>query len=157
MIAIIDYGMGNLRSVQKAFERVGYEAMVTREAGADRVRSRRGLTRRWRFQRLHGKSWPVWSDRAHLRHCPRAESRFWVFAWDSNYCFQKVKNSADRKGSICLPAKSLAFILKTASRYRTWVGTVSRRKKTQLFWREFPAVNLSTLSTPSMSFRKTLR
>lgn len=29
MIAIIDYGMGNLRSVQKGFERVGAEAIVT--------------------------------------------------------------------------------------------------------------------------------
>ncbi len=33
MIAIIDYGMGNLRSVQKAFEAVGHEAVVTRDAG----------------------------------------------------------------------------------------------------------------------------
>jgi glutamine amidotransferase len=31
MIAIIDYGMGNLRSVQKGFERVGHEAVVTRD------------------------------------------------------------------------------------------------------------------------------
>lgn len=30
MIAIVDYGMGNLRSVQKAFEFVGHEAVVTR-------------------------------------------------------------------------------------------------------------------------------
>ena len=30
MIAIIDYGMGNLRSVQKAFEAVGLDARVTR-------------------------------------------------------------------------------------------------------------------------------
>jgi glutamine amidotransferase len=29
MIAIIDYGMGNLRSVQKAFERSGHEATIT--------------------------------------------------------------------------------------------------------------------------------
>ncbi len=29
MIAIIDYGMGNLRSVEKAFEKVGFEATVT--------------------------------------------------------------------------------------------------------------------------------
>ena len=29
MIAVIDYGMGNLRSVQKGFERVGHEATVT--------------------------------------------------------------------------------------------------------------------------------
>ncbi|MFY8053050.1 MAG: imidazole glycerol phosphate synthase subunit HisH, partial [Armatimonadaceae bacterium] len=29
MIAIIDYGVGNLRSVQKAFEAVGQQAEVT--------------------------------------------------------------------------------------------------------------------------------
>ncbi|HJV36957.1 imidazole glycerol phosphate synthase subunit HisH [Geomonas sp.] len=29
MIAIIDYGMGNLRSVQKGFEKIGCEAVVT--------------------------------------------------------------------------------------------------------------------------------
>jgi imidazole glycerol-phosphate synthase subunit HisH len=31
MIAVIDYGMGNLRSVQKGFECVGHEAVVTRD------------------------------------------------------------------------------------------------------------------------------
>ncbi len=34
MIAIIDYGMGNLRSVQKGFERMGHEAVVTGDAKA---------------------------------------------------------------------------------------------------------------------------
>ena len=33
MIAIIDYGMGNLRSVQKGFEKVGAEAVVTADPG----------------------------------------------------------------------------------------------------------------------------
>ncbi len=41
MIAIIDYGMGNLRSVQKAFEKVGAQARVTHNSGdivnADKV------------------------------------------------------------------------------------------------------------------------
>jgi imidazole glycerol-phosphate synthase subunit HisH len=41
MIAIIDYGMGNLRSVQKAFEKVGHQAIVTSDpaqvAAADKV------------------------------------------------------------------------------------------------------------------------
>jgi glutamine amidotransferase len=32
MIAIIDYQMGNLRSVQKGFEKVGYEARITSDA-----------------------------------------------------------------------------------------------------------------------------
>lgn len=31
MIAVIDYGMGNLRSVQKGFEKVGFNAVVTDE------------------------------------------------------------------------------------------------------------------------------
>jgi len=29
MIAIIDYGMGNLRSVQKGFQKVGQDAIIT--------------------------------------------------------------------------------------------------------------------------------
>ncbi len=41
MIAIVDYGMGNLRSVQKGLERVGQEAEITADAGviarADKV------------------------------------------------------------------------------------------------------------------------
>jgi glutamine amidotransferase len=41
MIAIIDYGMGNLRSVQKGFEKVGHQAVVTsdpaRVAAAEKV------------------------------------------------------------------------------------------------------------------------
>ncbi|GBD26968.1 Imidazole glycerol phosphate synthase subunit HisH [bacterium HR30] len=40
-IAVVDYGMGNLRSVQKALERVGAEAVVTREAQT--IRSARGV------------------------------------------------------------------------------------------------------------------
>src|SRR5262249_21664274 len=32
-IAIIDYGMGNLRSVQKGLERAGFAATVTRDPG----------------------------------------------------------------------------------------------------------------------------
>ena len=32
MIAIVDYQMGNLRSVQKGFERVGHEALITNDA-----------------------------------------------------------------------------------------------------------------------------
>lgn len=34
MIAIVDYGMGNLRSVSKAFEAVGHRAVVTRDKAA---------------------------------------------------------------------------------------------------------------------------
>ncbi len=41
MIAIIDYQMGNLRSVQKAFESKGFDAVVTDDVGA--ISDARGL------------------------------------------------------------------------------------------------------------------
>ena len=41
MIAVVDYGMGNLRSVQKGLERVGFEAEVTRDPG--RIADARGV------------------------------------------------------------------------------------------------------------------
>lgn len=40
-LVIVDYGMGNLRSVQKGFERVGYQAEITRDPG--RLASARGV------------------------------------------------------------------------------------------------------------------
>jgi glutamine amidotransferase len=41
MIAIIDYGMGNLRSVQKGLEHVGFDAVVTRDSSA--IHAARGV------------------------------------------------------------------------------------------------------------------
>ncbi len=41
MIKIIDYGMGNLRSVQKAFEKLGYEAEITNDQ--DEILAARGV------------------------------------------------------------------------------------------------------------------
>jgi imidazole glycerol-phosphate synthase subunit HisH len=43
MIAIIDYGVGNLRSVEKAFEAVGARAIITSDAGAIREAERIAL------------------------------------------------------------------------------------------------------------------
>jgi hypothetical protein len=40
MIAIIDYGMGNLRSVQKGFEKVGHQAFITNNPEAIRDASK---------------------------------------------------------------------------------------------------------------------
>ena len=40
MIAILDYGMGNLRSVQKGFEKVGHQAVITSDPAAVRAADR---------------------------------------------------------------------------------------------------------------------
>ncbi|HEY1596994.1 MAG TPA: imidazole glycerol phosphate synthase subunit HisH [Thermoleophilaceae bacterium] len=41
MIAVVDYGMGNLRSVEKAFEHVGAPAQITRDH--DEIRAAEGV------------------------------------------------------------------------------------------------------------------
>lgn len=41
MVAIVDYGMGNLRSVQKGFERMGFSAEITRDP--QRIADARGI------------------------------------------------------------------------------------------------------------------
>ena len=40
MIAIVDYGMGNVRSVRNALEYIGEEAVVTADAARHRRRGR---------------------------------------------------------------------------------------------------------------------
>ena len=54
MIVIIDYGMGNLRSVQKAIESVGHAAEIT--ADPDRVRHVMSLVRQMRGGREYDSS-----------------------------------------------------------------------------------------------------
>jgi len=63
MIAIIDYGMGNLRSVQKGFERVGFEAVVTRDLG--QIQSARGVVQRAGDGRAAGRR--TWRSAAGAR------------------------------------------------------------------------------------------
>ena len=41
-IAVVDYGMGNRRSVEKAFERIGASVTISRSAYAAASRSRKG-------------------------------------------------------------------------------------------------------------------
>ena len=53
-IAILDYGMGNLRSVEKAFERVGAKAVITSEAEIGARGRRTGAARRRRVREGDG-------------------------------------------------------------------------------------------------------
>ena len=71
MIAIIDYGMGNLRSVQKAFEKVGHEALVTCDPAEVRGR-RRWCCRAWGRSKTPSPNCDaaVWSAR-----CSRQSTR----------------------------------------------------------------------------------
>jgi len=54
-LAIVDYGMGNLRSVAKAFERLRHAAEVTRDPERIGQRAGRRPAGRRRLRRLHGE------------------------------------------------------------------------------------------------------
>ena len=58
MIVIIDYGMGNLRSVQKALESVGHAAEITSRPRPGATRLEGGPARRRRLRRRHRRAAP---------------------------------------------------------------------------------------------------
>ena len=76
MIAIIDYGMGNLRSVQKGFEKVGHQAVVTSDPAVVAPRPIRSFCRAWGPSRT---PWPSsaaagWSSRCWRPSTPASPS-----------------------------------------------------------------------------------
>ena len=109
MIAIIDYGMGNLRSVQKAFERSGHAATITSDpavlADADEARAarRRRVPRRHRRAANRASS----SSRS-ARPSPRA-SRSSASAWACNCCSTSATRTASTQGLGVFPGEVVRF------------------------------------------------
>ena len=109
MIAIIDYQMGNLRSVQKAFERVGHAAAITsdpRDARAGR-QDRAAGRRRVSPTRSPSCAAASWSSRSATRS-PRA-SRSWASAWACNCCSTSATKTASTRGSACCAGEVRRF------------------------------------------------
>ncbi len=110
MIAIVDYGAGNLNSVKKAFDYLGAEVSVTDEPGdrrgrgQDRIPWCRALFFICRF----------WTVRAYAKPCCKAlppASRFSESAWGCNGFSRAVKSlpkSPEREFS---PANAGSFRL----------------------------------------------
>ena len=62
MIALIDYDAGNIKSVEKAFQSLGKEVVLTRSIKARRSRRSAGCRQFWRCD---GKSEPLSSGTGH--------------------------------------------------------------------------------------------
>src|SRR5262245_3655172 len=154
MIAIIDYGMGNLRSVQKGLERVGFNALVTRDAG--QILSARGVV-------LPGvgafnacmENLGKFGLIEQIRQIVQQKNSSSASASASSCFFPRARNSEGRRGLISLPEKLWAFAPAKISKCRTWAGTASKRKPTRRFWKESPTATMSILFIPSTSFRTT--
>ena len=89
MIAIIDYGMGNLRSVQKACQYVGCDAVVTSDAekikSADRLILPGVGAARDAIENLKKKElWQLILDQA------AAGKPLWAYVWECSCCLTKA-------------------------------------------------------------------
>lgn len=108
MIAIIDYGMGNLRSVQKACEYVGYDARITADKQTIRDASHVILpgvgAARDALQNLRERGL---FDEAIRR--PSPASRFWASAWECSFCLTEVWKTGNTNAWAWCPERWFPF------------------------------------------------
>ena len=142
MIAILDYGMGNLRSVQKGLERVGFDALVTRDVG--QIQGARGVV-------LPGvgafsacmENLGKFGLIEPVREVVRQNKPFLGICLGFQLLFSESEEFGKQKGLDLFSGKVVGF--------RTWAGTGSRRKKIHRFSRESSAAIMFILSTRSTS------
>ena len=91
MIAIIDYGMGNLRSVSKAFEAVGHKAVVTRDTRVIGNASHVVLPGVGAFGDCMANVERYGLAKQFAQRFNR-ENHFWESVWGFNCCLRKVRN-----------------------------------------------------------------
>ena len=109
-IAIIDYGMGNLRSVQKGFEKVGHQAVVTSDPAQVAAAAKVVLPGVGAFEdaiaelRRRDLVEPVLA-------APTRASRFSASAWGCNCYSTRATRTAGTRGSACCPGEVVRFDL----------------------------------------------
>ena len=127
MIAIIDYGMGNLRSVQKGFEKVGHAAVITSDpsvvASADKV-VLPGVGH------LHPtpctSSAATAADRSRSRDAIESgQALSGYLPGTATAVRRRATKMAGTKGWAFYPAKSSASKFRRSTKCRTWAGTSS--------------------------------
>ncbi len=122
MIVIVDYGMGNLRSVQKGFERVGAVAEISRDpaelAKADKIvlpgvgAFRDAMAELQRCQLVEPLLAAIRDGKPFLGICLGLQLLFDV-SYEGEEC----------RGLGVIPGKVVRFDLPRASKFRTWGGT----------------------------------
>ena len=104
-LAIVDYGMGNRRSVEKALEHVGADPVITSDHDATAGRRRARRARRRRVPARDGATCASWASTsccasASPRACPCSAS-----AWGCSCCSTPPTSSAAPPGLGLLPGR----------------------------------------------------
>lgn len=108
MIAIVDYGMGNLRSVQKAFEKLGHEALVTKVPGAILAAGGVVLPGVGAFRQAMYSLSSLNLDRV-VRECLRLEKPFLGICLGLQLLFDESEEFGCTKGLGIIPGKVVKF------------------------------------------------
>ena len=91
MIAIIDYDAGNLNSVQKAFQFLGKEAVITRDSEVIRSASHVVLPGVGAFADAMNNLQQYGLVDV-VREAAFSGKPFWVFVWACSFCLIRAKN-----------------------------------------------------------------
>jgi len=156
MIAIIDYGMGNLRSVQKGLERAGFEALVTR--GVGEIHSARGVV-------LPGvgafsacmENLGKFGLIEPIREIVREHKPFLGICLGFQLLFSESEEFGKQKGLELFSGKVVGFHASGELKVPHMAGTELKRSKTRRFSKAFRRATMFTSSTLFTSCRRTAR
>ena len=109
MIVIIDYGMGNLRSVQKAIEAIGHGAEITSDPERIRARLEGDLARRRGIRRRDGRAAPDGTGRGILRGGARGQAVPGRLPRASSSCSTCSEEDGQHEGLGLLPGRVVRF------------------------------------------------
>ena len=144
-IAIIDYGMGNLRSVQKAFEKVGHPAIVTSDPAVVAKAGKIVLPGVGAFEDAIAGCGTAISSGPSWRPSTPA-SRSWGSA-SAQMLFDVSYENGRHEGLGVLRGEVVRFDLPEVTPCRTWAGTRSISPSARRCWRAWTRARTSTSST----------
>ena len=154
MITIIDYGMGNLRSVQKAFEKVGHAAVVTSDPAQVAAAEKVVLPGVGAFEDAIGELRRLRLDRPVLDAIDSGKP-FLGICLGLQLLFDVSYENGRHEGLGVLRGEVVRFELPDGFPFRIWAGTKCRSAARRPFCRASMRALSSTLSTRTMSCRKT--
>ena len=139
MITIVDYQMGNLRSVQKAFRaRRGRGVEISSDPDRIGQRGKAGLARSGVVWGCNPRAAGAAIDRAHSGSSSGRVARFWVSALGCSCCSIAVRRTNRYRVSSVFAERWNDSQYPRPGKYPIWVGTRVRKTKELPIWNGLP-------------------